>query len=143
FAVGPRNFLPSFAQARKHGLGRRENDGHGWSVCRIARNVLDHPARKHARKRHRGERGPDALLKRIGPGPRRARKPERSWESERTSLDNRKPVPVAVGNIPRDRSARDCLPKAYERPDFGFAISGVTKNLQVSIWNARGHYEGF
>src|SRR2546425_4933490 len=105
FVVGIGGGLQSGAQARGHGHGRREDDGHGGGVRGLAGNILDDSAGKPARERDRVERGGWAVSRRLEKKIGGTREPERSWERECAAVDDCESVPTAAGNIPGHRSA--------------------------------------
>src|SRR5205823_1784450 len=133
FAVGIGRWLQIGAQARRHGLGRREDDGHGGRVCGIARNVLDHFVGKPARQRNWIERGSGVVPKRLAARSGGTWQPERAGNCKRLAVEDCKPIPVAAGNVLGNWGTGDCLPWAVNWR----TVARTSRNLAVNGFHAR------
>lgn len=110
--MGTGNALQSGARARWNGVWRRENDGHGRGVPRIAGNVSDDPAGEPGGKRNWSKRCRGIISGGMEKRSGGARQPQRAGKRGFVALGASESIPVAPGNLFGNCSDRDCVPGA-------------------------------
>ena len=100
FPLGPPLSSTRSSQARRHGHGRRQNDGHGGRLPRRYWNISDYPHR-HVHRLHPRPRFHSRLLSPAGNGPGSTRPSSRPGARELPPLGHRLSVPNTSRHFPR------------------------------------------
>src|SRR6266699_950713 len=105
FALGHGGRIQNGARPRRHGHGRRENDGHDRSVSRVTGNLSDASGGESAGQRDRTwpYRGsvPHGLEERRS----QTREPQRTGDAAPIAMGDCEAVPVAAGDVSGNWSA--------------------------------------